>query len=160
MMDRLNGYVLCIGACAILIGILSELSNPKSGAGAVFRISAGLFLILQILLPVSDLHPESWMDYFDRIMAQGEAESCLGTDYASNEMAGIITDRTRAYILDKAQAYRADLSVEVELDDSRIPVPVAVTVSGQISPYGKNAIQKIIASDLGIPKERQLWIGN
>ena len=158
-MEKLKGLVLCLGAGAILIGILSEFTNSKSGSGIVFRISAGIFLVLQILQPAAEWNPEFWSDYFAQTMAQAEAESNRGTEYADSMVEEIITDRTRAYILDKAEAYHASLNVEVALDEGGMPAPVGITVSGDISPYGKKSLQRIIENDLNIPRERQIWIG-
>ena len=47
--------------------------------------------------------------------------------------------------------------VEVTVDTSQTPVPNAVRVSGQISPYGKKQLQQMIANDLGIALEAQIW---
>ena len=159
-MEKLKSYVLCIAAAAILIGILTEISNSKSGPGMLLRISAGLFLTLQLLSPLTELHPEYWTEYFGDLMSTGESISSESAAMASEQMEEIIKHRTRTYILDKAEPFQAGLSVEVELDNGQSPVPVSVTVTGEISPYGRNVLQRMIATDLNIPKERQQWIGN
>lgn len=157
-MGNLRSCILCIGCGALLIGILTDFSDPKKGTGALLRVSAGLFLALQLLNPITNLNSDAWLGYFDDLMIEGEDLSYEGDTLATGYMEEIIMDRTRAYILDKAADYRADLDAEVELDDSS--VPTAVTITGSISPYGKKHLMRIIESDLNIPKERQLWIGN
>ena len=157
-MGDLRNYVLCIGCAALLIGILTDFADPKKGAGALLRISCGLFLALQLMNPLVNLNPDTWLAYFDDLMVDGEHLSYEGEKLATGYYEEIIKDRTRTYILDKAADYRAELDAEVELDDAS--VPTAVTVTGSVSPYGKNQLMRIIESDLNIPKERQLWIGN
>ena len=158
-MERLKTYILCICAAAVLVGILTEFTNPKSGPGTLLRVISGIFLSLQLMSALTDVKPEYWTDYFDNLMRTGETFSSNGAADSSGQLEEIIKDRTRTYILDKAEIYQGNLSVEVELDDGEIPVPVSVSVTGNISPYGKKILQQIIATDLNIPKERQIWIG-
>lgn len=157
-MGNLRNYVLCIGCAALLIGILTDFSDPQKGTGAMLRVSAGLFLALQLLNPLTQMRPDRWIGYFEEIMAEAEALSLQSENLATGYKEDIIKERTRTYILDKAADWNADLDAEVELDADLLPV--SVTVSGTISPYGKNQLTRIMESDLNIPKERQLWIGN
>lgn len=157
-MGNLRNYVLCIGCAALLIGILTDFSDPKKGTGAMLRVSAGLFLALQLLNPLMKLQPDRWVGFFEEMMSDAETMSLHGESLATGYKEDIIKDRTRTYILDKAADWNADLEVEVELDEDSLPA--AVTVSGSISPYGKSQLMRIMESDLNIPKERQVWIGN
>ena len=70
----------------------------------------------------------------------------------------IITDETRAYIMDKARSYGAEIQVEITLSRANPPVPEGCTIWGQISPYVKQQLKKILITDLGIPEENHLWI--
>jgi len=54
--------------------------------------------------------------------------------------------------------YQLKLDVEVELGDCE-PVPASVRITGPASPYARTQLQKRITDELGIPKERQQWIG-
>ena len=51
----------------------------------------------------------------------------------------------------------ADIQANVSLDEDCIPVSVSIT--GRISPLSRSKLTQMIASELGIPKERQEWIG-
>ena len=59
--------------------------------------------------------------------------------------------------MDKAADLHANLRVEVAVGEDNLPV--AVTISGEASPYARRQIQAMIANDLGISKENQKWIG-
>jgi hypothetical protein len=58
--------------------------------------------------------------------------------------------------LDKAESLGAELTVEVMLDDSQIPIPTKVRIRGNISPYNREKLSSIIERDLGIPTEAQI----
>lgn len=81
----------------------------------------------------------------------------MGENLARDSMADIIKEETEAYILDKAADLHANLHVEVTVGEDSLPM--AVTLSGEASPYARRQIQAIIANDLGISKENQKWIG-
>ena len=60
--------------------------------------------------------------------------------------------------MEKSSGLNLDLVVEVELSDDEIPVPVAVSLTGNVSPYNKLILSNTISNDLNIPKEKQIWI--
>jgi hypothetical protein len=51
-----------------------------------------------------------------------------------------------------------DLAVEVVLSEDEIPIPVAVSLAGNVAPYAKSLLSEAISKDLNIPKENQTWI--
>ena len=80
-----------------------------------------------------------------------------GENAAREAMAERISQQTKAYILDKAQALEASLTVEVILDDAGIPTPCGVRISGKVSPYAKGVLSDYMEKELGIPREEQRW---
>ena len=60
--------------------------------------------------------------------------------------------------MEKAKDLNLDLVVEVELSDDECPIPVAVSLTGNVAPYAKSVLGDAISRDLNIPKERQKWI--
>ena len=96
-------------------------------------------------------------DFSLRCMDDAEDAAAMGENLARDSMADIIKEETEAYILDKAADLHANLHVEVTVGEDNLPV--AVTISGEASPYARRQIQAIIANDLGIAKENQKWIG-
>lgn len=81
-----------------------------------------------------------------------------GESTAATALAESISQGTEAYILEKAKGMNVELAVEVELSDDEIPVPVAVSLTGQVAPYVKTVLSDTISQDLNIPKEKQIWI--
>ena len=59
----------------------------------------------------------------------------------------IIKSRCETYILDKAAGLGAEITVCVTLTDAAYPVPKKVTVTGQVAPYAKARLQKILGDN-------------
>ena len=59
--------------------------------------------------------------------------------------------------MDKARALQVSLTVDVILDDSGIPAPCGVRISGQVSPYAKGVLSDFMEKELGISRKEQLW---
>lgn len=155
-MEAIRNYLFQITGAALLCGLLKNLVEEKTTAGATVRMLCGVFMSLVLLSP---LWKRTSLGNFDfrapRIQAQTAAAQ--GEERAREELERIIMEKTRAYILDKAGTIGAELAVEVRLDSSEIPTPVGVTLRGNVAPYGKKKMQEWIQKDLGIPKEAQIW---
>ena len=123
----------------------------------VTRLTVGLVLMLALCAPASELR----LADVSQILAQSrtEAEQAVsGVEVRSRDLlARIISERTEAYILDKAEALEVSLDVKVSVSEEGIPN--AVTLTGPCSPYARRILSAAIASDLGIAKEHQTWIG-
>ena len=63
----------------------------------------------------------------------------------------------QTYILSRAGAMDADIQASVTLGENFVPCHVRIT--GRISPINRSKLTQIIASELGIPREQQEWIG-
>lgn len=155
MMDVIRQYFLSVVTAAVFCGIVNSLTKKRTSQ-AVVKLLAGIFLTFTVIRPLAQLDLEdvklpSFTDDAQYAALEGEI-------LARETMVDIIKSETEAYILDKAGALDAELSVEVFLSKEDTPIPVSVRLSGSISPYGKQRLQAIISSDLGIPEEDQLWM--
>lgn len=158
-MTGLNTYILGIGAAALVCGILACLNDEKSSAGILTRMVCGLFLTIVVIKPISNLN-YSYLDVFSETFDDGALEAAsAGTELALDARREIIKAETEAYILDKASLYGAQLEVQVTLSDGEISIPESVCLNGAVSPYAKSNLKNLISNELGIPEERQLWIG-
>lgn len=158
-MEALREYFLSVTAAAVICGILTSLLGTKGTAGSMVKLICGLFLAFTVIRPIADIQIEDFALFTAEISDDAQAAVSMGEDFNRDSLAEIIKDETEAYILDKARILGAELQVDVTLSRDSQPVPVEVLISGDISPYGKTQLQEIIAEDLGIAKENQLWIG-
>lgn len=143
----------------MIVGILTSISDSKSTQGTLIRMIGGLFLAFTVIAPITDLDMDVLMDLGNELSTEAEKAASRGQDLAADAMSEIIKQETQAYILDKAASYGAELTVEVEVNREESAVPESVVLRGAVSPYAKAQLQQIMETELGIPKENQIWIG-
>lgn len=158
-MDGIREYLLRLTAAAVLCGIVTGFLGKKGTLGAIVRLLTGIFMTLTVVSPWTQVRIGDFTDYFDDLSAQAANVSQDGERMAKDAVADIIKAEAEAYILDKANSFGAELTVEVSVDSSDLPVPCAVRINGRISPYGRTQLERIISEELGIALEDQIWTG-
>lgn len=156
-MDSLREYLLSVLGAAVVCSVLRQFMAGKGPGYNLGKMLCGLFLLFTFLSPLSRLQWQMPFDSLEDIRLEGQQIAFSGAEKTKAELRNGITQRINAYILDKAASFDADLTVSVILSDAQIPVPVKVTISGAVSPYGKAQLQAVIERDLGIAKEDQIW---
>ena len=152
-------YLLRLVSAALLCGIVNGLLGKKGALGAVVKLMTGIFMVFTLVNPWIKLEIGDLSGFVGDISAGADILVESGQTDARLALEKIIKSKTEAYILDKAKSYGAELTVEVRVDGSELPVPCAVCVSGSISPYGKTQLSSMIADELGIALEDQTWTG-
>lgn len=157
-MDTVRQYILSVTAASVLCAVLRQLLPGKGLSASLLKLVSGIFLAFVLIAPVKNVEIGNLSLYVSGIAAEGETLAASGEDMAADAMACIIKDRTEAYILDKAMSLNADIAVEVGLSRDSIPVPETARLSGAVSPYARTVLETMLAEELGIAKENQLWI--
>ena len=150
-------YLISIITAALICGIATSVLGSKGALGAAVKFLAGIYMTLSIVAPWGQLRLGELSDLKDQLTSDAERVTLSGQNTAREAMAESIINSTRTYILDKAESLGAELTVEVMLDDSQIPIPNKVRIRGNISPYNREKLSSIIERDLGIPTEAQIW---
>lgn len=156
-MDRIGAYLISVTAAALLSGMITRLSGGGA-VGAAVRLTAGIMMALVVVSPLVNIRLSSLAQLGSGIEQQAQQITADGENKAREELAAIITERTRSYILDKAEDLGAEIRVEVVLSQDSLPVPCAVTVYGAVSPYAKSVLSDCLEDELGILSEDQTWI--
>ena len=157
-MDSLGKYLLGILAGALICGIAMELVGKKCAHAPLIRLICGVFMILCVVSPLLDIRIGPLSDLTGQIQQEAEAVTQDGKNMAQDYYRSVITQRTQAYILDKAISLGADIEAEIELKEDETSVPKSVTIRGRISPYAKGLLSKWMENELGIATEEQTWI--
>lgn len=155
--ESIKAYLLGIFCASIFCAIITKLVGNKGTMGVVVKLIAGIFLAVTVIRPLAAIDFSGALDWtldYSRLGAEAAAE---GESQMRNALSEGIKTRTEAYILNKAKSLNVDVRVEVTLSEDKIPVPYEVRLTGKVSPYAKSRLQAIIAQDLGIDKERQIW---
>lgn len=159
-MASLGKYLLGIFACALICGIAMELVGKKSGNGPLIRFLCGVFMLLCVVCPLLDIRVGPLTDLTGQIRQEANVIVQDGKNLAKDHYRAGITQRTQAYILDKAVSLGADIEAEVILSEDDYAAPKSVTVRGRISPYAKGLLSAWLESELGIEAEEQIWIAS
>ena len=150
-------YVLSLIAAALIAGILQ--SFVKEGSCArVLRLLCGLFLMVTALKPLKELQIPALEDWTASWNAEAGAAVREGEERYASEYSAVIIKQLEAYILDKAA--QLGLSVQVQLTLTADNLPESALLTGQATQQQKQAMEAVIESDLGIPKEKQQWNGS
>ena len=158
IVEAAGKYILSVITAALIVGILGDLTSKKGSAGQLFRLLGGLFLAYTIITPVTNFNFSKVEDFLNDYSLEGMRYSTAGEAEADAMCCAVIKSEVEAYILDKADALKADVQADVMLGEVTL-TPVSVQIRGSVSPYAKTQLSNMIESDLGIPKENQTWIG-
>lgn len=156
-MEEFRSYLLSIIAAAVVCWIAASIL-PKNGAiCALGKLLTGVFMSVTILSPVVTWNLPNFGLYTNQFSADASEAVAMGKCLSNEAMASIIKQQCEAYILDKAADFGANLTVTIQMSEDSIPIPCAVTVSGEVSPYARLRLAEIIHDDLGIGEEAQIW---
>ena len=158
-MEQVRSYVISVVAAALIVGIITGLQHKKDTSTVLIKMIGGLFLAFTVIRPIVSLDIGNIRAYIAAFSESGDEVVAEGEKLASEAYCSYIKSETEAYILDKADAFGAELSVEVTLDDGETPVPVGARIEGNVSPYAKACLREMMEEDLGIMEENQIWIG-
>lgn len=156
-MQSLREYLLSVLGAAMVCSVLRQFMAGKGPGYSLGKMLCGLFLLFTLLSPLAKFQWKFSLDSLEDIRQEGQQIADVGAEKTESALRSSISQQTKAYILDKAASFDADLAVTVTLSDAQIPVPVKVTISGAVSPYGKAQLQAMIERDLGIAKEDIIW---
>ena len=141
-------------AVSMLLSVARTLV-PEGSIRKISSFTGGLILLVVLLRPLLgadlsrlDLHLED----YERAIGQRQEELASAGEA---ELAGIIEERTAAYISDKADTLGLAVKVQVETKPAGdgVPVPWRAELWGPRSP----ALATYMEEELGIPGERQVW---
>ena len=156
-MENIRAYLLSIVTASFICSIVISLLPKDSAQKGLIRMICGLFLAMTAISPFSNFRTKNINDFWTDIQTESDVVTMRGESMANDAYNNIIKEKSEAYILDKASVMGLNIDVEVTLSDTVPSSPYSVEVTGAISPYYKNKLQEIIANDLAIPEDRQIW---
>ena len=155
-MDGLREYVIRVVAAALISGVVIRLTEGI-GSGEIIRMLCGLFMTLILLQPIIGRRELQWEFMLPQIRRQAEENVLEGVAAAEKIRQEVIMRQAETYISNRAAEMDTEIQAEIMLGEDNLPESVVLT--GAVSPLNKSRLTQIIASELGIPRERQEWIG-
>ena len=154
---EIRNYVFSIILASVIAGIVLTVVKTNSSYGFFIKLLSGLFVALTVITPWKNIHLTDISSYIDHWEIDASGDVDVGVNAYQEALRASITNRTEAYILEKASSMGMQLSASVAISDDHPPVPVSIEISGNVSPYNKAILKKMIADDLGIPEDAQNW---
>lgn len=156
-MEAIRGYALRVICAALICGILTDLSE-KFGFQKQIRLVCSIYFACILTGPILSARLPAVSQWEDIYLPQAQEAAAQGEEIRIRSMAAIIRQECEAYILKEAKAMGADVEVEIELDNGYPPAPAAVTLRGAFDASAEMRLGRLLADELGIPKEHQTWI--
>ena len=157
-MELLRTWVLGVTAASLVIAV-GEALMPQGTVKKVGRLTGGLILVLVLLQPVARL---DYGDLYDRVASLPDGALTQETlaEQTSLPLEAGIEEALSAYIAEKGAALGCPCTARVDCipDEEGVPIPDRVTVTGTFPSTKKEALQAIIAQDLGVKPENQQYI--
>ena len=157
IMNTIGTYILSVIGAAIICAICKRLLSDNTPTASLSKLLTSLFLLYCVISPIRNIRLHDPSFNFGNLQQQAQQAADAGTIHAQNALRNSITARVQTYIEEQGKSLGTNLQVKVTLSDDPVPIPVAVHLYGDVSPYAKAQLQRIIASNIGIQKENQIW---
>ena len=157
-MSEIRTYVISIIAASLISAAAIGITNKMELVGMITKLLTGLFLAVTILSPICRYSSFNILQYYRNVALDTDEIISQGQEFLDSERAQFIKERTEAYILSKADSMGVALDVDIILSDVSPNIPIGITIDGEVSPYVKQKLQKIITEDLGIQEASQVWL--
>lgn len=156
MMGSLREWLTGLIAAAMLVAVADSLI-PDGAVRKIAGFTGGLILLVVLVQPVLRLETDSLRQNFETYAAQIDALEEEFTAQNQSELKARIEDTTASYICDKASSLGLDCQVNVTAEEGEngVPIPNSVEIAG---PY-QEELAAYMESELGIPRDRQIWKG-
>ena len=157
-MDSIRQYVISIISAAIICGIIKGMIGNGLSQG-IIKILCGSFLAFTFIKPIGVFSFESINASMSLAIDEGNRLVTDGQNASRVAIQNEIADRISKSVAQKAKNVGAEITVEVIYSEDSIPVPIALEIVGEISPYAKVQLSHYILSEYGIGEEDIHWIG-
>lgn len=159
MIETFQTLLTGVAAAALCGGV--ALSLTRGGAlREVLRLACGLAVVLAVLEPLSTLRLPKLGASFRQTVAAGESQSTQYQAQSAQALAQAAIDQVEQYIEQRAAALgatvKAELAATSEADGRTLVTGVTLTASAA-DPPDKTAIETILVTECGIPKEFITW---
>ncbi|NCB51787.1 MAG: hypothetical protein EOM54_07905 [Clostridia bacterium] len=159
MTGLLREWVLGLCGSAVVCALALAVC-PKGRVNGVLRVICGAVMTIALLAPVVGLDFEVYSESLEKYRVA--ADETAGSASKSEDILTrtIIEDECAAYILDKAVKLGLSMScvrVSARWSEEGFWYPYEAVLQALGTQEKKTELAEIVASDLGIPRDRQYW---
>lgn len=156
-MEDLRRYILSVLSATIITAITVRLTARQQVISNIIKLICSVFLMCTIISPFVNLKVQDISWYIESSHSEADDIVAYAEKQAITDAEAIIIERTQTYIEDKATEYGAEITAVVSITAPDSLVPDTITIDGEVSPYTRRVLQRIIRDELGIGEEKQIW---
>lgn len=156
-MDGIKGYLITVICAGIICAISCKLMESKGVNGALIKLLAGIIMTVALVMPVTRLDLSGINGLWDAYSSDAAESVSVGMEQTKRKLREGIKKGSEEYILKEAARLDLSITVSIQLSDNDLPVPVAVELSGDASPYAKSALIQSVCTAFDIEKENVQW---
>lgn len=158
MMDWIKEWIVGLTSVSVLLAAAKTLI-PKGSVRQIGEFACGLLLLITMASPLMELDAEALgAALTEHHIAQTQSTGLLAIEN-TELIKEIIQEKTCAYISDKAEelGLKCTAEVEYEYSEDGRAFPVSVTVKGDWTEEQRRKLERLIESDLAVPKDNQTY---
>lgn len=155
-MQAVRDYALGIGTAAIICGI-TLCFGGKGSTAPLLKLICGLVLTFSAVNPILAISARDWDALGISVQSQAREAAEEGQRMARASVAENIKEDTEAYIEERTSSLGLEVHASISLSRDSPPVPDSVTIIGDLSPYDRRLLSRMLTQELGISEDRQLW---
>ena len=156
MTEAVRQWLLGVACTALILAVADSLA-PDGSVKKVCRMAGGLALLLAAVSPLFRLDSGVLAETLEGYRAQ--LWSYEETLKEQNDLfyQTVIEESAAAYIADKAGEMGISCQAEVTFsyDENGVPCPWEVTARGDWTDKTREALERLLEDDLGVPPQRQ-----
>ena len=156
MTEVVRQWLLGVTCTALLLAVADSLALDGS-VKKVCRLAGGLALLLAAASPLLRLDSGVLAGMLEEYRAQVRSYEETLTEQNNLFYQTVIEESTAAYIVDKAKEMGIFCQAEVTFsyDENGVPCPWEVTARGDWTDEAREALERLLEEDLGVPPQRQ-----
>ena len=156
MTELARQWLLGVACTALILAVADSLA-PDGGVKKVCRLAGGLALLLAAVGPLLRLNSGVLSNMIEE--SQTAVQGYEETLEEQNNLfyQAVIEESAAAYIVDKAEEMGIFCQAEVTFsyDENGVPCVWEVTARGDWTDETREALERLLEEDLGVPRQRQ-----
>ena len=156
MTELVRQWLLGVACTALILAAADSLA-PAGSVKKICRLAGGLALLLAAVSPILRLNSGALDKALEGYRAQVRSYEETLEEQSNLFYQTIIEESAAAYIVDKAKELGISCQAEVTFsyDENGVPCPWEVTAWGDWTDEAREALERLLEDDLGVPPQRQ-----
>ena len=154
MIEAVREWIQSIVMVAMLLSV-GQAMIPEGQIRKIFSFTGGLVLIVVLMQPVLGLEVGVLMEPLEEYEQQVSAQTEEIEKTVRAEQEAIIEQKLEAYISDKTDTLEEGGTVRIRAETAEYGT---VILSAELVGQPSESLAEYLEQELGIPRERQVWI--